>query len=140
MLWSIRNPWTDFEDMHREMNRMFGSLGERRRTGDYPPVNIRRNDHQAVLTAELPGMKPEDLDINVKHDTVTIRGERKEEQHDTQSYLKRERGYGSFSRSFAMPFKIEGDNVTATCKNGMLSLTLPRAESDMPKRISVNAG
>ena len=135
------NPVSEFDRLQREMNRLFDSfLGESTAT-EFPAVNIWTNSDGAVLTAEIPGIKAEDLDISVQGDTVTIRGKRtSEELKEGEAWLRRERGEGTFVRSFALPFEIHADKVEAKYQDGVLRLTLPRAEADKPKKISVNAG
>lgn len=94
-----------------------------------------------MLTAELPGVDPADIDVTVKGNTVTIRGQRKTpELGEGEAFIRRERGSGSFVRSLTLPFEVEGNKVSADYRMGILQLTLPRAEADKPKRITVNAG
>ncbi|NOY81184.1 MAG: Hsp20/alpha crystallin family protein [Kiritimatiellaeota bacterium] len=133
------NPWAELERLQREMNRLFESYSGNAAPSEFPAVNIWTNSDGVVLTAEVPGIKTEDLDIAVQDDTVTIRGSRpREELKDGETWLRRERGAGAFVRSFSLPFSVDADKVTATYRNGVLELTLPRAEADKPKRIAVN--
>ncbi len=108
--------------------------------GDWlPPVDIFENDkHEIVLTAELPGMSREDLDIRVENNTLTIRGERKREQEAKQeSYHRVERFYGAFSRSFSLPSTVNTEKVKADFKDGVLTVTLPTREEAKPRQIQV---
>ena len=97
-------------DFQRDMNRLFGPLSDRgQHQGNYPAVNIWTGEENAVLTAELPGVDPDGLDITVKNNTVTIRGERKpEELKEGESYMRQERGAGQFVRSFSLPVRGAG--------------------------------
>jgi HSP20 family protein len=134
---------SDMDRLQREMNRLFEPFS---RTGvrgadGFPAVNVWTGEDNVLLTAEIPGVDPENVDVTVKNDTVTIRGTREAESlKEGESYVRQERGAGSFVRSFALPFKVDGDKVTAQCRMGILQLTRPRMEEDKPKKIAVNAG
>ncbi len=141
---SFFNPWDESSLWRREfMNRLLSDwLGvmEDRPAPTYPAMNVWMNEEGAIITAELPGIAPEDLDISVVGDTLTVSGERKpEELKEGETYHRRERGYGKFSRAFQLPFEVEADKVSATFKNGVLHITLPRAEADKPRKIAVKA-
>jgi HSP20 family protein len=134
------HPWGDLDRLHREMNSLFQGMSGGRLTDELPPVNIWTNDDGAVLCAELPGMNAEDLEVTVKNDTVTIRGERApSELGEGESFLRRERETGSFTRSFSLPFNLEAEEVKASYKNGVLELRLPRAAVDKPQKIAISA-
>jgi HSP20 family protein len=106
----------------------------------FPPLNTWLSDEGAIVTAELPGMQPTDLDINVVNDTLTIKGSREAEKLSEGETMHRcERGTGSFSRSLQLPFKIEAEKVDAKFCKGILEIKLPRAESEKPKKISVRS-
>jgi len=142
MLWpTVANRWSplaEFDRLQREMNRLFDAMLGAGGPAEYPAVNIWTNNDGAVLTAELPGVRPEDLEVSVQGDTVTIRGKREpEELKEGETWIRRERGAGSFVRSFALPFEVDPENVKATYKNGVLHLELPRAEADKPRKIEV---
>lgn len=143
--WPGRNygtVWQDLDRLQQEMSRIFEPSGLRRAAaGEFPAVNVWANDDNAVVTAELPGINPKDLEVTVKNDTVTLRGSRRDDElKKGEEYLRRERGTGTFVRTFSLPFHVNGDKVTAQYRMGILQLTLPRAEADKPKRISVSAG
>jgi len=131
------------ERLRREMNRVFANLSatsESRITPGYPAMNVWTNEDGAVVTAELPGIDPETLDIAVVKNTLTLSGEHKPlELEEGEVYHRRERGYGKFTRSFQLPFNVEGDIVEATYEKGVLNITLPRAEADKPRKITVKA-
>ncbi len=138
MMW---NPWTEVDRLRQELDNLFSRhSGTETPFGEFPLVNIHTAETSAILTAELPGINPDDLEITCKQNTVTIRGERKpEELKDEQHYLRRERGHGQFSRSFTLPFEVDPDGVEAQYKSGMLHIRIPRAEKSMPKKIKVLA-
>jgi HSP20 family protein len=98
------------------------------------------NEEGQLITAEMPGLKPDDINIDVTADALSISGERKpEEAGKDTNYHRQERNYGSFSRTIQLPFMVDPDGAQATFHNGVLRINLPRAEADKPKRISVQA-
>jgi HSP20 family protein len=110
-------------------------------TGDYPPVIVYMNDNCAKLVMKLPGVKLEDLDVRVNRDTVTLKGSRKAEAlPEGAEYLRRERGLGSFARSFGLPFMIDGDAVEASYTAGILTVTLPKARIEQPRKVTIQSG
>ena len=135
------------ERLRRDMNRLFTDWPTTRSpmatwtTGaSYPAMNVWTDEDSAVMTAELPGIQLEALDISVEDDTLTLRGERRPEQVEGATYHRRERRHGSFVRVFRLPFRVNAGAVEATFKNGVLSITLPRAEEDKLHKITVRAG
>jgi HSP20 family protein len=138
------SPWREMERLQRDMNRLFARMpGETALSAapSYPAMNVWTNEDGAVVTAELPGCNSEDMDISVQNETLTVRGSRQpEEAQEGQVYHRRERGCGSFTRSFQLPFQVQGDRVEATFSKGVLSISLPRAEADKPKKITVKVG
>lgn len=134
--------YRDLDRIQREMNRIFEAYDPiRRRTAPaFPAVNIWSNEDSMVVTAEVPGVSPDDIEINVVGETLNLSGSRKvEELAEGARYHRQERGYGKFSRAIQLPFPVEIDKVNATFKNGVLSIYLPRAAADKPKRITVKA-
>ncbi len=137
------NPWYTFERMEREMEefqkrmaQFFGDL-DISGTAGYPPVNIWQNHDGALLYAEVPGLEKED--ISVRGSTVTIKGSRRAEspEKDERFHL-RERKTGDFTRTIELPYQIEVDKVSARIQNGVLEITLPRAEAEKPRKISLD--
>ncbi len=141
--WGQSTPWNELERLRREMNRVFANLpttSESRITPGYPAMNVWTNENGAVVTAELPGIDPDALDIAVVENTLTLSGERKPiELGEGDVYHRRERGYGKFTRSFQLPFNVEAGKVQAVYEKGVLHITLPRAEADKPRKIVVKA-
>lgn len=104
------------------------------------PVDIWEGKDAYHLRADVPGMKPEDIEINVTHDTVTISGELKSESEvKDEGWLRQERRIGKFARSFTLPVEIDSNKVDATFEHGVLHLTLPKSEAVRPKQIKVRA-
>jgi HSP20 family protein len=102
------------------------------------PIDIYQDKDNLVVKAALPGVKPEEVDITIADDILTIKGEHKEEQEAKEDdYLYRERYYGAFSRSVALPVKVKGDKAEAAFEEGVLTLTMPRADEAKPKKVRV---
>ncbi|HEX9988100.1 MAG TPA: Hsp20/alpha crystallin family protein [Chloroflexia bacterium] len=134
-----RSAWRDLMSLQDEMNRMLGrGRGAETWGAAYPAVNVWTSEESVVVTAELPGVSMEELDISVVGDTLTIRGTRNPEQlKEGESFHRRERGHGKFVRVVQLPFRIEADEVSATLRNGTLNITLPRANADRPRKIQI---
>src|SRR5215813_12238592 len=115
-----------------------------------PPVDIFEGEHELVIKADLPDIKPEELDIRVENNILTIRGERKfekvarsagaGEKSEGKNYLRVERSYGSFARSFSLANTVNTEAIKADYKDGVLTLTIPKREEAKPKQIKVNVG
>lgn len=141
MLWPTLNterlnPFTQMRQLQREMQNLFdGYQGD---SNTFPAVNIWSNEENVVMTAELPGIEPKDINISVLGDQLTIEGERKtEEVKDKAVFYRRERGAGRFARVFKMPFDINDAKVSARFNNGVLTIYLPKSESSKPKKIEI---
>lgn len=139
--------WEEMDKLQREMNRMFDSSNMNRfmnqplNSHDFPAMNVwTKADTGQVITAEIPGMNVDDLDIKVAGETLTISGSRPApEESDGIKYHRQERGYGSFTRTIQLPFPINVDQVEANYEKGVLKIWLPRAESDKPRKITVKS-
>lgn len=137
------NPWREIEQLQREMNQLFSTIGSTsRRTvaPGYPAINVWANEDGVVVTAELPGVNPDDIDISVVGSTLTLTGERQPEAlQDGEMYHRRERRHGKFTRTFELPFTVEADGVSAVFEKGVLHVSLPRSEAEKPRKISVKS-
>jgi HSP20 family protein len=142
----LEQPFRGASTLQEQINRMFGDgLG---RTGEEsnltpwaPAVDIYETENELVVKADLPDVNPQDLDIRVENNILTIRGERKFEAkvHD-DNYLRIERAYGSFSRSFSLANSVNSDAIKADYHDGVLTLSIPKTEEAKPKQIKVNVG
>ncbi len=104
-------------------------------------LDIAENENEYVVKASLPGIDLNDLEITYSNNTLTIKGEVREEQELEQArYHLRERSYGSFARSITLPAGVESDKIEANYEAGVLTLRLPKAEEIKPKKIAVNTG
>lgn len=133
--------WPEMERLQEEMNRLFsGTWRGPEAAWDLPRVNVWSGGDDLVLTAEVPGMDPKSLDVSVIGDTVTLSGERRaEEDIPEEDYHRQERIFGRFSRTLNLPFTVDADRVSAGYRKGILTITLPRAEADKPRKVSVKA-
>ncbi|KAB2716369.1 Hsp20/alpha crystallin family protein [Brucella anthropi] len=122
----------------RDMSRLFDNL-RLAAPPEFPLMNIWAGADGAVVTAEIPGVVPEELDIAVHQNTVTLRGSRPAEPLAEDAVVHRqERTTGAFSRNLILPFRVDGDHATAKFRNGVLRLDLPRPEADKPHKINVS--
>jgi HSP20 family protein len=139
-----RHPLNQLRD---EMDRVFENFSEGfpgrsfgwRAAPTYPALNIWEDEHSLYAEAELPGLKMEDLELLVVGNELTVKGQRKDEQPEGTTYHRRERGVGSFSRVVRLPIDIDADKVEATLKDGVLLITLPKAEKAKPRKVQVKA-
>lgn len=106
-----------------------------------PALDVAENDNAYIVTAELPGIDPKDIDISLEGNVLTLRGEKKEEsEKKDKNYHRVERRYGSFVRSLTLPAEVNADKIEADYRNGLLEVTLPKSETVKPKKITVKAG
>lgn len=134
-----------FYSLQREMNRLFEDffrgfdieptpLLEARLGGFSPCVDVREDDDAFILTAEVPGIAEKDIDVQVTEDSITIKGEKKEEKEDKgKDYYCMERSYGSFHRTIRLPIGVDREKVDASFKNGVLTVKLPKMEEAKSK-------
>ncbi|MGC1415105.1 MAG: Hsp20/alpha crystallin family protein [Candidatus Acidiferrum sp.] len=143
------NRWEPFRGtatLQEQVNRLFGNVlehgGEESNLTTWAPaVDIYETEHELVVKADLPEVDPKDLDIRVENNILTIRGERKfEKKVNEENYLRVERAYGSFSRSFSLANTVNSEAIKADYQNGVLTLTVPKREEAKPKQIKVSVG
>lgn len=136
-------PFRGVSTLQDQINRLFNeafdrSSDEASLTPWSPAVDIYETEQNLVVKADLPDIKPEELDIRVENNILTIRGERQFEKKVNESnYLRVERAYGSFSRSFSLANTVNTEAIQAEYKNGVLTLTIPKREEAKPKQIKV---
>ena len=132
--------WQEMDQLQREMNRIFDASSKRRvfNSPSYPAINMWGNEEGQLISAEMPGVHPDDLNIDVTGDALCISGTRKPDDtaRDT-TYHRRERNYGSFNRTIQLPFMVDTNKVEASFKNGILLIFLPRAEADKPRKVEI---
>ena len=140
-------PWSDLMSLREAMDQLFAESFVRPRAGRMAPlgaktlaVDMYETDDDVVVKTAVPGIKSEDINVSITGDVLTIRGETKaEEKVEKASYIRQERRYGAFSRSLTLPSTVVADKATAEFENGVLILTLPKAEEVKPKTIKVKA-
>jgi len=139
-------PFHGVSTLQDQINRLFNDTFERRGeesnlTAWAPAVDIYETEQELVVKADLPDVDPKDLDIRVENNILTIRGERKfEKKVNEENYLRVERSYGSFARSFTLANTVNSEAIKAEYHNGVLTLTIPKREEAKPKQIKVNVG
>lgn len=138
-------PWNELEGLRRDMDRMFDnfyrseSSDVENLSGLYPPVDIKETKDELILTTEIPGISKDDINISFSENTLTIKGEKKEEKKESDhNYHKVERRFGSFQRSFTLGTQVDADKVNASCKDGILIIEMPKKEEVKPKEIPIS--
>ena len=135
--------FTDMEDLQKEMNRLFdlrSSWPVKTINGGIwaPAVDIIDEKDQIRIKADLPGLKKEDIEVSADNGVLTIKGEKKEEKEvKEKDYVRSERFYGAFHRSFSLPTGVDSQKVNASYKDGVLEVTLPKREDAKPKQVKV---
>jgi HSP20 family protein len=139
------DPFRDLLSIQDRMNKLFEQTLSRSR-GDEgiaaatwaPAVDIYETPEAIVLKAELPGLSREDIEVQIRDHTLTLRGERRFTKNvQEENYLRIERAYGSFQRSFTLPTTVQHEHARAVFRDGVLELTLPKTEGAKPKRIAI---
>lgn len=137
------DPFREIEQLQRRMDRLFQTLwGERPfwRAGVYPLVNISETKDHVFVRAELPGVRPEDLEVTLKNQNLVLRGERKiPSEGEEVNYHRRERESGFFRRVVRLPVPVDPNQVEATMKDGVLTVTLTKPEEVKPRQIQVKS-
>ena len=139
---NFRSSYDELDRMRWEMDKLFEGLtrGFYREPGAgvFPLINMTESKDNFIVRAETPGIKADDLDISVTHDSISISGERKiPAEKEEAKYHRRERDAGKFSRIVSLPSQVDTDKVEATCEDGVLTVILPKAEASKPKQIAV---
>ena len=138
-----RNPWSIFDQLNRELNNPAASYGSEDdanvATASWTPsVDITEDENCFKLLADIPGVKPEDIDVSMDNGVLTVKGERKtEEKTEKENFRRVERQYGVFYRRFTLPETANADKIEAHSENGVLKITIPKQEVAQARRISV---
>ena len=143
----VLDPWKDFGSLQERINRMFDDTirtlhptdGEELEKGTWAPaVDIYETNDSFVVSADLPGLNKDEIQIDLKDNTLTLKGEKKfEEKVSKDNYIRVERAYGSFVRSFTLPQNVDPEKIKAKYKEGVLEVTIPKKEEAKPKQIKV---
>jgi len=137
------SPWAELDRLANRMNRLMGDTD----TGDLtyggawlPAVNVEERENEILLTAELPGISQDDIEIEIENNVLTVSGEKRdqrEEESNGNRYHLVERTFGSFRRSFTLPRTVDADKINASFESGVLSVRLPKAEESLTRRIKI---
>ena len=135
------DPWPDVGDLRRRVNEFFDrtSGAGAARTAIFPPVNLYETADSYVLSAELPGLRSEDIEVTLEHDRLTLSGTRRIEPPKDASLHRVERRGGSFRRAVQLPKEVDAEKVEASYRNGVLRVRIPKAPEHQPRRITVGA-
>jgi HSP20 family protein len=143
------DPLGEVVSLRSAMDRLFedsfvGPLAWRTLAGGgnmNPPIDVHETEDELVVTAALPGIRPEDVEVTMTGQTLTLRGEfRADDEVKNDQYLYRERRYGSFNRSLQLPVRVQGDRADASFADGVLTLRVPKAEEVKPRQIRISTG
>ena len=139
-------PWGMLNQLHKEINRLFDANvrpyseeGQGVATTDWvPAVDIKEEQDRFVIHADLPGVDPQDIDVNMENGVLTIKGQREsEKKEEREGYKRVERVRGTFFRRFNLPDTADAEKISAKCRNGVLEVVIPKQEKVQPRRITV---
>ncbi len=137
MFW-YRDPFTELERLRRNIDDYYGRYGSGYTTS-FPLVNIYDKEEEIRLKAELPGTTKDDIDVTYTNGVLTLSGNRKgDKEKEKYTPVREERSEGEFEKSFKIPYAVSADKISASFSDGVLTITLPKAEEAKPKKISVN--
>jgi HSP20 family protein len=132
-MFTILNPFREVQAFDQDLGRIFPSGRQ-----DGPPVNVYASENDVIVTSEIPGIEAREIDLSVAGDTLTMKAERKPlDLKEGGKWHRNERGHGSFARTIKLPYTVDSTRIEAMYDQGILKLTLPRAESDKPRKINV---
>jgi len=140
---TLWNPWREMNRLRHEVDQLISYDGWPAPHGQvtFPPVNVWQNQEGLMLTAELPGVDPAQLDVSLEKDVLTISGQRGEAVGAAEeNYVRRERGFQPFKRTVELPFEVNPDKCDASYERGVLTVKLERAPELQPKKLTIKAG
>jgi HSP20 family protein len=140
----FRSSFDSLDELRRQMNRLFFDFENETPYGDagsdaWPPVTLQDTGAALVIRADVPGLDPKSLDLNVDETTITLKGEREDKAPEGYTVHRKERVAYRFTRAFSLPAKIDAEKVEAEVKNGVLTITLAKAKEAQPRQINVRA-
>ena len=136
-------PISLFDHINNDINRYFGKTRSTAATGQEcgwaPAVDIREEESRYLLSADIPGVERENIEITLENGVLTIKGERRTETAtNSQDYRRKERTHGTFMRQFTLPETVDSQNISATVKDGVLDVVIPKQAKPQPTRITIN--
>ncbi len=129
------DPFRELRRLQEEMDRLAGAFTPA--AASFPAVNLYAGRDGIAVSAELPGVAKDELEIHAHRDTLTLRGTRRPAAENEQAYHRRERRSGAFTRTIQLPFQVDPERIEARLENGVLQLSLQRPEEDKPRRIEI---
>jgi HSP20 family protein len=133
---TVWDPFRDFANLRRASNRLYRNPQYQRQTA-YPPLEMVDTGESVTITAEVPGVNKEEVELIVLGDTLTIAGEKKLPAAEGVTYVRHERPHGKFRRLINLPYSVAQDKIKASYREGILTITLPKAEEAKPRQISL---
>lgn len=131
-------PFSDFAELRHRLDQAFRDFGDGAHHGWTPSVDVVKKDDRLVLRANLPGVKPDEVKVEVEDDVLTVSGEHKEEKEEKEKdYVRRERRFGSFSRSMSLPPGVKAEDIEATTEDGVLEVTVPLPKSEEKETVEI---
>jgi len=133
-------PFSDFAELRHRLDQAFRDLSDGAQRGWTPSVDLIRRDDSLVLRADIPGIEPDEVKIEVEDDVLTVSGEHSEETEEKKErYMRRERRYGSFSRSMVLPRGVMAEDIEAATENGVLEVTIPIPQAEQKQKVEIKA-
>jgi HSP20 family protein len=131
-------PFSDFAELRHRLDQAFRDLSEGAQRGWTPSVDLVRQEGALVLRADIPGIKPDEVKIEVEDDVLTVSGEHREEKEEKkEQYMRRERRYGSFSRSMVLPKGVKADDIEASTEHGVLEVKIPLPKAEEKQKVEI---
>jgi HSP20 family protein len=144
--YAYRNPWRELDQLTNRLSQLFDESGYPMPSSSgswMPAVSVEETENELILTAELPGVSPDDVDVQLENNILTIRGTKTEERREDDANRRFhvwERSYGSFARSFTLPRTVRAEDITADFRDGLLRITMPKSAESKSRRIEVGRG
>lgn len=131
-------PFTEFGELRSRFDRMFDELTDSRERGWTPAVDVIRDDENLVVRADVPGIKPDEVRIEIEDDVLTVTGAHEERKEDRdKNFLRRERRFGSFTRSMALPAGVDAKKIKAKTRDGVVEVTIPLPKEPKKETIKI---
>lgn len=139
------DPWGDIAALQRDVSELFnrtlpGTTTARAQANVVPPIDAFRTDEALVVQVDLPGLRPQDVDVSVEEGMLTVSGERPPEEVGDDAWVRRERPVGYFERSFSLPEGTDAEKISAAFNNGVLELRIPHPPERRPHKVQIEAG
>ncbi len=136
------NPYRELMNVHEQLNRFLdepgGQPSDSAYGGWFPAIDLREEEKRFVIEADLPGVKKDDIQIEVENNVLALRGERRfDHEAKKENYHRIERAYGKFMRSFTLPARIDASEIAASHNNGILEIVIPKAKEALPQKIEI---